>query len=169
MRGSIKLCIPVIAASERQRDGGTLSNYSKFEAFLTSLGLNGYEELIPMFYLDISYLDHGLLTGPDMEQLERQIHQILFPKIAFSYEAYAAKLDRGISPPPHRKWLNAKCDVQVMWSHIWHGANIFVTEDVNFHKATKKPRLLKLGAGQVCTPSECVGLVEASARDKRPA
>ena len=97
-----------------------------------------------------------------MEHLERQIHEILFPKIEFHYEAYAARLNHPVSPPLHRKWLNAKCDVQAMWGHIWHSADIFVTEDRNFHKATKKPRLEAFGAGQICTPSECVSLLSAA-------
>ena len=153
LKGSIKLCIPAIGASERQRDGTTLDNYSKFEAFLASLGLKDYEELMPMLYLDVCYWDHGLLTEPDMERLEREIQEILFPNVEFRYEAYAAKLDQAVTPPLHRKWLNAKCDVQAMWSHIYHGSDVFVTEDGNFHKVTKKPRLVKLGAGQICTPS----------------
>ncbi len=158
--GVIRLCIPAIAGSERQRDGTTLDNYSKFEAFLADLGLEGYEELMPMFYLDVCYLDHGLVTGPEMERLERQIHEILFPNVEFHYESYAAKLGHPVTPPLHRKWLNAKCDVQAMWSHIYHRADIFVTEDSNFHKATKKPRLVALGAGQICTPSECVSALQ---------
>jgi hypothetical protein len=162
MRGSIKLCIPAISASERQRDGTTLDSYSKFEAFLASIGLRGREELMPMCYIDVCYWNHCLLTEPDMERLERQIHEILFPNIEFNYEAYAAQLGQSITPPLHRKWINAKCDVQAMWSHIHHGADIFVTEDGNFRKATKKPRLLKLGAGQICTPSECVSAIEGT-------
>ncbi|MDP2673819.1 MAG: hypothetical protein Q8Q00_02810 [Dehalococcoidia bacterium] len=161
-KGSIKLCIPAIAASERQRDGTTLDNYSKFEAFLVSLGLKDYEELVPMLYLDVCYVNHGLVTGPEMQHLERQIHEILFPKIEFQYAAYAAKVHHPTSPPLHRKWLNVKCDVQAMWGHIWHNADIFVTEDRNFHKATKKPRLEALGADRICTPSECVSLLSAT-------
>ena len=169
LKGSIKLCIPAIGASERQRDGTTLDSYSKFEAFLASVGIAGYEELVPMCYWDVSYWDHCLLTEPEMERLERQIHEILFPNIEFDYEPYAAKHDQPTTPPFDRKWLNPKCDVQAMWSHIYHGSDVFVTEDGNFHKVTKKPRLVKLGAGQICTPSECVGLVEASAGDERSA
>ena len=161
-KASIKLCIPAIAASERQHDGTTLDNYSRFEAFLVSLGLKDYEELMPMAYFDVGYFDHCVLTDPDMESLERQIHETLFPGIEFRYEDFAARLGAPAEPPFHRRWLNAKCDVQAMWGHIWHSADIFVTEDRNFHKATKKPRLEALGAGRISTPSECVSLLSAT-------
>ena len=164
LKGSIKLCIPAIGASERQRDGTTLDNYSKFEAFLASLGLKDYEELMPMLYLDVCYWDHGLLTEPDMERLEREIQEILFPNVEFRYEAYAAKLDQAVTTRLRQRWRNAKCDVLAIWSHIHYGADIFVTEDRNFHKVTKKPRIIALGAKQICIPSGCVGVIEGKSR-----
>jgi hypothetical protein len=134
----------------------------QFQTFLESLGLTGFEELHPMAYLDICYLDHCLLTDPEMERLERQVHDILFPTVEFRYEDHAARAALSTDPPFDKRWLNAKCDVHAIWSHIWHRADIFVTEDVNFHKATKKPRLVALGAGQVCSPSECVSVLQAA-------
>jgi hypothetical protein len=51
-------------------------------------------------------------------------------------------------------WLNRICDVQSMWCHLHYQNDIFVTSDGNFHKATKQPRLLALGAGRIVRPEE---------------
>ena len=157
--GTIRLCIPAIAASENQPGGTTLHDYAAFQAFVASLGLTNCEELQPMAYIDVTFWDHCLITDPDMEQLEGRIHVILFPNIEFSYEDYVARVGGSPDLPLDRRWRRAKCDVQAIWSHIHHRADIFVTEDGNFHKATKKPKLSALGAGAICTPSECVPLV----------
>ena len=157
---AIRICIPAIVASERQRGGAILATYEEFDNFVSSLGLGNYEELMPMAYFDVANLDHCLLTEPDMEELERQIHKILFPSVEFDYAVYAAQLDLAPDPPFERKWLNAKCDVQAIWSHTYHRADIFVTEDRNFHKATKKPALIELNAGMIATPSEALVYVE---------
>ncbi len=157
--GVITLCIPAIAASENQKDTTPLKTYGEFAAFVASLGLKEYVELHPMAYFDVTFFDHCVFTDEAMLDLEREIHAILFPTVEFSYGDYAAR--RGLSPEPplDRRWRNAKCDVQAMWCHIHHGADVFVSEDSNFHKVTKKPRLLTLGAGAICTPFECVSLV----------
>ena len=57
-------------------------------------------------------------------------------------------MDPGANPP-ERKWRNAKCDVQVMWSRIHHAGDTLVTNDANFVNATKLPRLVALEAGAV--------------------
>jgi hypothetical protein len=85
-----------------------------------------------------------------------RLDTILFPNIEFDYEDYVARIGECFSSRDSRKWLNAACDVMMIWSHIHHRADFFVTEDRNFHKLTKKPRLLELGARQICTPSDCV-------------
>ena len=63
----------------------------------------------------------------------------------------------GDSPPVDpgsRAWLNRKCDVLSMWCHIHYGNDVFVTSDGNFHKATKLPRLIALGAKRIARPEE---------------
>lgn len=59
------------------------------------------------------------------------------------------------------KWLNAKCDVLALWSHIYYGGDIFVTSDENFHKEKKLPHLLHLGAGAILRPYDAAARVEA--------
>jgi hypothetical protein len=154
--GNIRICIPAIAASENRSGGVKLENYAEFEEFVASLGLTDYEELSPILLLDEGYLGYGLAYTPVMMRLARRIHHILSPSIEFDYEDYVARLGEFFTSRHYRKWLNVTCDVMAMWSHIHHRADFFVTEDQNFHKRTKKPRLLELGARQICTPSECV-------------
>jgi len=55
-----------------------------------------------------------------------------------------------------KKWLNAKCDVLALWSHIWYKGDIFVTRDEIFFNTTKKSPLEKLGAKKIMYPYEAV-------------
>jgi hypothetical protein len=50
--------------------------------------------------------------------------------------------------------------VLTLWSHIRYNGDIFVTNDSNFHKQTKKPRLVELGCGKILTPSEAVKMLD---------
>jgi hypothetical protein len=42
----------------------------------------------------------------------------------------------------------------MIWAHIHHGGDVFVTSDRHFHAQTKKRRLLEIGAGEILTPAE---------------
>ncbi len=155
-RGIIKICIPAISASENRPGGLQFRNYTEFEAFVASLGFKNYEELSPILLLDKGYIGHGLSSNPIRLRLAHSIHAILFPTMAFDSPNHETGSDASFTPGHARKWLNAICDTMAIWSHIHHRADFFVTEDRNFQKQTKKPRLLELGARQICTPSECV-------------
>jgi hypothetical protein len=89
-----------------------------------------------------------------MVNLERQIHEILHPRIEFNYADFCAAkgIDRT-ARMPHTTWRNAKCDVQVAWSHIWYETDFLVSNDKNFVKKTKLPRLVALGAKGILRPS----------------
>src|SRR6266571_3823367 len=148
--GSIALRIPAIAASERQRSGTELQNFSEFTDWLARLGLGPIPLILPMLYFDVGFWDHCLWSDQEMQVLERKIHDILHPEIELEYQTYCKA--RGIDPiakPLDGKWRNVKCDVQVMWSHVHHRGKTLVTNDENFLKATKLPRLLALGAGAI--------------------
>lgn len=148
-----QLCIPAISASERTESGRYLLSIADFEDRLARLGLQRAEHLLPMLYLDVCFPDHGLLSDVAMLTLERKLHQVLHPTVAFEYQEYC--VERGLDPnavPSDRKWRNAKCDVQVAWAHIWHGADVLVTADGNFLKPTKLPKLLALGAKRISLP-----------------
>jgi hypothetical protein len=146
----VKVFIPAIAASQNQQGGKLHQNFKEFEQYLKKIGCDGCYLLNPLAYLDITYLDHCVL-GPS--SLEEPLHKILFPRLPFQYADYR-KLYGADCDIVHRKWRNAKCDVQAMWCHIHYSNDIFITNDGNFYKATKKPRLIGLGAKEIVRPEE---------------
>jgi hypothetical protein len=144
-----EICVPAIVASERGPEGMLVKSFSEFESRLSAIGLADAELLSPMLYLDVCFFDHALLCSDEMEALERQIHEVLFPSLPFVYADYCASA--GIEPADDtcdRKWRNAKCDVQVVWAHVWHHTDVLVSADNNMHKASKKSRLEKLAGGR---------------------
>ena len=78
--GTANVAIVAIAASERQRDGAMLTNFSKFEERLGRLGLAHLEVLLPMAYFDFAFFDHAVWAGDSEIRLERSVHEILFPR-----------------------------------------------------------------------------------------
>ena len=139
--GRIVLRVAGISASERQPSGGYAPTFTPFQDRLRAAGLASAEILRPMVHLDTTYLDQMVLADERMLDLERQIHEILFPELEFQWEDFCRK--RGFDPvstPLHKKWRNAECDVVAMWCHINYGGDVFVTTDRNFHKQSKKPR-----------------------------
>lgn len=153
----IILCIPAVAASENQQGGRLHTNLAQFQQFLAEIGCERCELLNPILYLDISYWDHAVLSDDQMVSVEQEIHTILFPNIPFRYSEYCERfaVNSG-NGTIDRKWRRAKCDVQAMWCHMYYSGDIFVTQDNNFHKATKKARLVALGAREILKPSKCL-------------
>jgi hypothetical protein len=149
--GAARVAVVAISASERQRGGGQLQSFTAFQERLAVLGLAHLEVLHPMAYADICYLDHCLATDEEMERLERSIHEILFPNIEFLWPAFCKA--HGTDPAAtaiDRKWLNAKCDVQMLWCHINGNRDVFVTADEDdFHAPSKKAALIALGAKRI--------------------
>jgi hypothetical protein len=163
--GLITLSIPAIMASERQRDGVYLSNFTEFTDRLSKLGVGHLPLLLPMGYNDVSFWDYGLWVDNNaMIDLECQIHEILHPEVEYEYTRYCQKL--GIDPntePFERRWRNAKCDVQVAWSHIYHKGDLLVTNDDNFLKKSKLPRLIALGAKAIVRTQEAPNFLNSVA------
>ena len=153
--GELSLCVPAISASERTQDNQYLKSYSQFVERLERVGLGDAEQLYPMAYFDICFWDRCLISGPELEELERRIHDVLHPTISYDYGLFCAEqgIDRSVAPVDSR-WRNAKCDVQVMWSHIWHRADVLVTNDRNFVKDSKLPKLIALGAKRILLPDD---------------
>jgi len=155
--GKINLRVVAISASERKPDGTYASNFAEFQERVAALGLGQADILKPMGYFGVSYWDWCLWADDEMLGLEEKVHKILFPEIEFSYKEFCRK--RGLdlnSGSIDRRWRNAKCDVLALWSHIWHGNGIFVTADNEFHKESKKPYLIAIGAGEILRPDEAV-------------
>ena len=113
-----------------------------------------------MMYWSVTYWGFGLLSDDKMVSLERQIHQILFPNIPFSWVDHCNNL--GLNPEtakPDKKWQNAKCDVQAFWSHAFRKRDVFVTSDREFHANMKKQRLVSVSGSRIETPEGAANLV----------
>ncbi len=153
----IHLRIVAISASERMPGGKYAQNFAEFEEKIAAVGLEKAEVLPCIAYSDVTFLDRCLLASDEMVVLERKIHEILFPRIEYDYREFSAKrgIDQSITPTDS-KWRNAKCDVLGMWCHITFEGDVFVTSDFNFHRQTKKPALIALGAGDILTPKDAV-------------
>jgi hypothetical protein len=159
-RREAEVAVVAISASEKQKHGLALANFGQFRERLNGLKLGHLEVLKPMMYFDVTYWDWAYWVEPEMDQLERQIHDVLFPKLERQWADFCRA--RSLDPntlPRGTEWHNAKCDVQALWSHVYHHRNVFVTRDVNFHKATKKPALLSLGAGRIEEPGTAIALL----------
>jgi len=155
-RGLIKIHIPAISASERQRGGLLLNDFRDFADRLDRCGLGFAQTVEPMAYINLAFIEHCVLIGPENEALERKIHEILFPEISFQASNHCPASDsRGIE-----RWRNVKCDVQAMWCHINYGGDIFVTLDRNFFKSTKRCRLERLGAKLIARPEQAIAEID---------
>jgi hypothetical protein len=152
-----KADVAAISASEKQKSGHYIKNFTEFRDRLASLGPNHLRIIRPMAYFDISFWDYCLLSDDLMIALERQIHVSLFPNVEFSWQDYCRT--NGIDPipmSPNGKWRNCKCDVQAVWSHIQARRDVFVMNDGNLHSAGKKAALITLGAKQIEYPEQAV-------------
>ncbi len=156
--GNADVGLVAISASERQKKGGPLEDFRHFEQRLASLGLDRLVLLPPMFYWDLGFWDQALWADDEKEALELKIHSVLFPNIDFLWSVFCQA--RGVDQNSHEaRWRNAKCDVQALWTHIHHHRDVFVTSDMNFHHAGKKPQLIQLGAGRIESPQTAISLV----------
>ena len=95
--------------------------------------------------------------------MEPTILNILFPNFQFEVvpESASGRIDRRTN-----KVLNAQCDVLSMWCHVRYRGDIFLTNDRNFHKDGKKPRLLALGAGQILDAQDALAFVQRALKNK---
>lgn len=128
-----------VGASELQQRGIQPDHYDLFEALLREAGLESAERLAPIAIWDVFFWDHALWSSREFEAQADRIEIVLFG-------------DSQQVVPGGRAWLNRKCDVLSMWCHIHYGNDIFVTSDGNFHKTTKLPRLIELGAKRIARP-----------------
>ena len=156
--GKIRLYLPAVAASEQPRKGREIKTFDCFIKRISDAGIPDVELLRPYMFMNLSFLDYSMLTDDHMMKLDRDIHQILFPRLPYRYGEYCSMREQNPEKLPiERKWRNAKCDVMIAWCHIFHHGDVLVTRDGNFLKATKKPRLLALGAGEIVFPEAAAG------------
>ena len=156
----INLRVTAISASEQRPDKTYVSHFSKFKHRLAVIGLGNVEILPTILYFGLGFYGHSLWGGGELDELERKIQGILFPTIELEYKDFCKK--QGLKMDDKKawsRWVNAKCDVLALWSHIWYDGDIFVTTDQDFHKKTKKPKLIGLGAGKILRPVEALELI----------
>jgi hypothetical protein len=140
-----------IGASEMRQRGIRPDRFDLFDELLDEAGIRPLPRLTPMMIWDVTFLDHGLSSDEAMSKRATEIEEILFgesPRIEFPNESEAENSSQ------FGAWLNRMCDVQTMWCHIHYGNDVFVTSDRNFHKVTKAPRLMAMGAGRIAKPEE---------------
>lgn len=157
--GHAKVAVVAASASERQEGGTQLQNFKEFQNRLASLGIAKLDILKTLFYWDVGFWDWSFEMEPRHAPLEQSIHSILFPSVECQWSEFCRS--RGLDPETALKnseWLNKKCDVLAMWSHIHYEHDVFVTSDKNFHSEKKKSDLLILGAGRIEYPNDAVVL-----------
>src|SRR5258708_2584185 len=117
----IIVALSAIGASERQRAGGYAQNFSEFQEKLKAVGFESLELLPHLMYFDVTFFDYCIWG--DNDALERDIHNVLFPKIEFLWADYAKARDLPIDSLD-KNWRNAKCDVLALWCHVKHGGGV---------------------------------------------
>ena len=149
--GSLTLRVVAASASERGPAGVSLENYYGFQQFVRSLGLGDLPVLLPLGIFGVTYWDHAIWGDDEgrMGSVLDKIWAILF--------ANAPRMLSADTPDRNRL-----CDALMMWAHIYHDGQVFITSDQHFHAATKKPRLIALGAGQILTPEQAVSALSGS-------
>ncbi len=143
----------------RPEHQGEASTIQGFLDLLARIDLADVVVLSALMIFDFSFWDTCLWGSDDDRAREAEVQGILFPSIAADYGMYCRS--RGLDPsrtPIDKTWRNAKCDVQMMWAHLHHGRDVFVTSDDNFHKESKQPALIALGAGRILTPPDAATL-----------
>jgi len=152
--GKISLRVVALGISERKPDGIYAFDFNEFRDKITAMGLGDVDILKPICHVGITFFDWCLAAGVHMVELERKIQKVLFPDIEYTYENFCRKRDLDPnSVVMDWRWMKAKCDVLMMWSHIWYGSGIYVTSDEELHKY-KKSALIALGAGEINRPEE---------------
>jgi len=142
--GTHQVHVVEIGASEMRKRGIRPDRYDLFEQLLHEASLDTAPRLAPMMIWDVTFWDHGLWSDEQMIAKAKMIEDVLFG------ESPAVGITGELDGSP--KVLNRICDVQSIWCHLHYRNEIFVSSDRNFHKATKLPRLLELGAGRIALP-----------------
>ncbi len=148
-----------VSASERQQGDIFLPTYTDFLKRLKDVGVSDIPQIAGLAYLGISYFERALNASEESIDLEREIHEALFPNLPFNLDEYATALSKAVdelSIEQYFKWRNAWCDRQMIWSHIHHDRDVFVTRDGNFRKRLKKCK--RFEDIVVATPSEAASL-----------
>jgi hypothetical protein len=144
----INLYVPAISANEKQINGEYADSIEQFFERIDKLSKRRFEILKPIAIWNMGYWDYCIWYDDEMMDLVNKIHLILFPNLPVNHLDYAKihDLDPEILSP---KWRNPRCDVISLWCHIFYKNDIFITNDVNFHKKTKQKPLISLGSNKI--------------------
>jgi hypothetical protein len=128
---------------------------------MKSIGLDDVQILMTLGRFDFSFFDYSIFSDRWKDELEKEIQTILFGEDEVEFDDFCRKhsYDKE-NKEAWNEWVRRKCDVLTLWSHIWYNGDIFVTDDSNFHKETKKPRLVELGSGKILRPIEAVKMLD---------
>jgi len=135
-------------------------SFEEFGAGLATLGLAKLHLLPPMAYFDLAFAELSLRGTEELEDIEREIHSILFPNLPYAWKDFAKanEIDAKSPPPdsasPAHLWRQAKCDVQSLLMHIENERHVLVTLDDNIHRSIKKRQLCNLGAMAIEYPAQ---------------
>jgi hypothetical protein len=130
-RGRLELVAAAISASENAPPGSEKS-FELFTERLRRIDLADLRLLPPMGYWGVTFWNRALWVNDEMKELEAKIHAILAPNLDMDDES------------DHRKWINTKCDVQMVWCHLWHKTDALITSDGAI--LSKADALAELGA-----------------------
>jgi hypothetical protein len=157
----INLQVVATSASEKKLDGTHPSHFDEFKHRIASTELGDVKILPTLCRSDFSFSDHCVCGGRWLDELEKEIQTILFTTDEVEYGDFSRKYSYDEKDKKGWiEWVNNKCDVLTLWSHIWYNGDIFVTDDNNFHEPTKKPRLIELGSGRILRPPEAVEMLD---------
>lgn len=89
-KNHVSVAFVAVSASERQKGDYFLPSYGDFIDHLKTIGVEDVPKISGLAYNDISYWDHALYPSDESVELERKIHEVLFPNLPFEFNQYAA-------------------------------------------------------------------------------
>jgi hypothetical protein len=159
--GRAHVAIVAMSTSEIQTlEAAPTKDLQYFRSRLNSLGLGQVELLRPMAYYDISFPDWCVFPTEELEDIEREIHSILYPSIQYAWKDFRkANEIEAATPPRDSPWRLAKCDVQAVLAHMENERDVFVTNAEIFHRGIKQRQLIALGARAIEYPGDAVRMI----------
>ncbi len=151
----VDVFVPAISGVEKLPNGKYSTSLNDLIKRLGRLSKRPINILDTLMYLDMWFIGHGIFRNQKLIKLDEDIHTILFPDIDYKWKDF---LKRNSTDPDLAlsKYKNYRCDVISMWCHIFHKTDFFVSNDSNFFKPSKLPRLYKLGANKIIKPEQII-------------
>lgn len=153
------LAIVASSASERQIDGGFLSNMMSFCERAERVGLGGLELLKPIGRYGVGFWDNCVWAGADAVAREAHIFSVLFPTCPIDWHKFAKSRNVAAddySSPAYQRWRNRILDAQAFWAHDANARDVFVTSDVNFRRLSGH---VAFNTARICAPTDAAALV----------